>query len=247
MDLDEIILNAGADTDQPCLVELGHAVRAGRRTSTGFIWSSGRIAATIGPREVRLRRRLGPVGSASGIKLDARELATLLAACRDWAQRRDEWWAFYDSVSDSLGEMRWTRAPHRSASRRHSRSARRSGDWANVMGLPTVHSSAFATRRRTSRSKPSDGTRACVCSAGPISISSPGTKTSSKPWFRRRHLVTCHPQTSDHLIGRARFRLRRRPPSRMSFRRRHALYPRQPHQGPRPSPRRLAQGTPHSA
>ena len=93
MDLDDILNAAGARRDEPCLIEVGRALQAEGAT-VGYFWSSGRIAATVGPGWVRLKRRLGVMGEGD-MRLDHAELRALDVACRDWARRRDEWASFF--------------------------------------------------------------------------------------------------------------------------------------------------------
>jgi hypothetical protein len=92
MDLDDIINAACVRDSEPCLVEVGRALRK-HATETVFAWSSGRITATVGPGWAQLKRRLGFVGDA--VRLDLAELRALDVACGYWTQRRDEWASFH--------------------------------------------------------------------------------------------------------------------------------------------------------
>ena len=93
MDLDDLLAAAGARRDQPCLIEVGRALRA-NATTTGYFWSTGRIAATVAAEWVGIKRRLGVMGEGD-MRIDLAELRSLDVACRDWALRRDEWASFH--------------------------------------------------------------------------------------------------------------------------------------------------------
>lgn len=94
-DLDDILRAAGAGFGDPCLVEVARALR-GPASTIGYLWSTGRIRATVGADFVRIERRLGEMGDGP-VTLGLCELAALDAACSDWAKRRDGWAAFYYS------------------------------------------------------------------------------------------------------------------------------------------------------
>ncbi len=93
MDHDDLLAAAGARGDEPCLIEVGRALRADGET-TGYFWSTGRIAATVGADWARLKRRLGVMGDGD-MRINLAELRALDVACGDWACRRDEWARFF--------------------------------------------------------------------------------------------------------------------------------------------------------
>lgn len=92
LDFEDILAAAGARRDEPCLVEVGRALQADGAT-TGYFWSSGRIAATVGQDWVRMKRRLGVMGV--DIVVDLAGLRALNVACVDWARRRNDWARFF--------------------------------------------------------------------------------------------------------------------------------------------------------
>ena len=63
---EEILRAAGADDSAPRLVQVGQTVEHGRPATAGYVWSSGRVYATVGPGWARIHRRLGNVGMFSG-------------------------------------------------------------------------------------------------------------------------------------------------------------------------------------
>ncbi len=92
-DLESILRTAGADRERPAVVEVGRT-----RDSRGLFWWTGRVAATVWPERVRLRRRLGVVGDREGLVLDRRALDALARASAAWARRRARWCAWSEGA-----------------------------------------------------------------------------------------------------------------------------------------------------
>lgn len=94
----EEILSALSDAPDsvPCLVSLAQAVRADE-PATVYVWSNGRLLATVGRGQVRIERRLGVVSHPNRITLYPNDLASLDAACAHWATNRDSWAAWYET------------------------------------------------------------------------------------------------------------------------------------------------------
>jgi len=118
MNIDEITC---PPSSAPRLVELARALSdEGQPDTVGYVWSTGRITATVADREVYLRRRFGPVSVRQPLVLDRRDLAPLARACGDWSERRDQWAAFYVSTAGypiGYGAASYYRAPGPNAER----------------------------------------------------------------------------------------------------------------------------------
>ena len=96
-DLFDVVEAAGATRDEPMLIEVATARARGRAPRRGFVWSTGRVIATVGDGRVRIARRLGVM--SDGLALDLDELHALALATADWAAQRERWAAFYFSCS----------------------------------------------------------------------------------------------------------------------------------------------------
>jgi hypothetical protein len=97
-DLDFILSLAGPLT-RPGLVEIGavHAPAGDRKRL--FLWSTGRIGATVDRDSVRFDRQYGVMGSTRGVAIPLAALSALLTVCQHWAAHRHLWAAFYSSCS----------------------------------------------------------------------------------------------------------------------------------------------------
>ena len=93
IDLDDLC--DALDPSEPGLVALARKV--GRATTTVYVWSNGRVLATLGTRGAQITRRLGPdpVPDVAPITRNTwftrHELVQIAAACTAWSTRRRRW------------------------------------------------------------------------------------------------------------------------------------------------------------
>jgi len=94
--IDTILDALAGDVD--CLVKVATARRASGPASV-YVWSSGRILATVAGGLATIERRFGQVTEPNRISLNATDLASLGNACAHWAALRDNWAEYYETTA----------------------------------------------------------------------------------------------------------------------------------------------------